>query len=101
MTELDIAASLQRSLRWLTAATCVLYLIVLAAAAVVWHDSHQTTASLCALRADVERRISAGEQFLAEHPHGTAGIPAASISVNIAGQRRTVKALSRLHCPPL
>lgn len=61
-------------------------------------DANQTTTALCALRADLERRVDSGEAFLAEHPEGFADIPALTIRKGIADQKRTIRALSGLDC---
>lgn len=58
----------------------------------------QNTASLCALRLDLERRVRQSESFLADHPEGFAGIPAGTIRIQVSGQRRTIKALAGLDC---
>lgn len=107
----DIAAELRRGLRWLGAATGVLYGVVVLLVVVFWHDSTsktrallreatRTTSALCALRGDLQTRINTSERFLADHPQGIPGISAASIRSSINGQRHTIAALSPLNCPP-
>ena len=62
-------------------------------------DAKQTTAALCALRSDLERRVATSEAFLAEHPHGIPGISAKQIRDGIRNQERTIRALSGIDCP--
>jgi ABC-type transporter Mla subunit MlaD len=62
-------------------------------------NARQTVKALCALRHDLEQRVAGGEQFLREHPHGIPGFPAETVRTSIAGQRRTIRALSDLTCP--
>lgn len=61
-------------------------------------EAKQTTAALCALRHDLQRRVQSSEQLLATHPQGIADIPAATIRKGIAEQKRTIGALSGLDC---
>lgn len=91
MPSFDIAIELKRSLRRLTVATFVLYL--LAVAAVV-----QTDVALCTLKSDIGHRVKSGEDFLAKHPHGIAGIPAATLRATLDSQKRSHDALSILPC---
>ncbi len=58
-----------------------------------------TTQALCSLRADVQKRVSSGNAFLATHPHGFAGISAPTLRSSIDNSQRTVDALSSLICP--
>jgi hypothetical protein len=62
------------------------------------HDAGVTTAALCALRSDLERRIASSQAFLREHPDGIPGIPARTIRDGIKNQERTIRALSRIDC---
>lgn len=61
-------------------------------------DTQQTRFALCALRTDLEVRVTSGQVFLAEHPHGIPGVPVQSIRDGIANQQRTIAALSDLDC---
>ena len=75
-------------------------------------DSALTHGALCSLRADLESRIVQAENqitqtvhYLASHPKGFPGVPAAVIKQNLNaqrqtldGQRRTVTSLSALRC---
>jgi hypothetical protein len=58
----------------------------------------RTNGSLCALRGDLESRVRQTDVFLAEHPGGFAGIPAATLRQSEQGQVRTIRALSNLKC---
>jgi hypothetical protein len=62
------------------------------------HATSRTTASLCALRHDLEQRVSDGEAFLIDHPRGIPGIPAKTLRQSIDGQRRTIRALRVVQC---
>jgi hypothetical protein len=62
------------------------------------HATNRSTTALCALRHDLERRVSDGERFLAEHPRGIPGIPAKTLRQSITGQRRTVGVLRIVQC---
>lgn len=105
----DIAAQLRRTLRVLGIATVALYLVVVVAVFLVYRDANQkrdalrrdevnTTAALCALRVDVERRIESSQGFLKEHPDGIPGFNAAAVKASLVNSQRTVKALSGLTC---
>lgn len=105
-------AQLQGSLRTLVIATVFLYvaLVGMGVAGFVLINNNQndteqlavqTTAALCALRADLNNRVVQGEQFLEDHPNGFAGFTPEAMQQQIEGQRRTVAALSVLECPPV
>lgn len=98
MPESDIASDIQRSIRWVGAATVLLYLLLGGAVVYVWHDSSTTRDALCALRGDLAQRVASSEAFLREHPDGIVGIPPASIRSGIANQKRTIETLSSLKC---
>lgn len=57
-----------------------------------------TTAALCALRGDLEKRVANSTAFLKEHPRGIPGIPAKTIRAGIENQRRTIEALDGIRC---
>ena len=63
------------------------------------HDAHVTTAALCALRGDLERRVASSRAFLAEHPDGIPGISAKVIRDGLRNQESTIRALSGIDCP--
>jgi hypothetical protein len=62
------------------------------------HEANQNTRALCALRHDLEQRVSAGGRFLADHPRGIPGVPAKTLRQSIDGQRRTIRALRSVDC---
>jgi hypothetical protein len=62
-------------------------------------SNDQTTVAVCELRKDLQRRVKASTQFLAEHPDGIPGISAADIRTGIDNQSRTIVALRGLDCP--
>lgn len=62
-------------------------------------QSSRINAALCTFRHDIEMRVAGSEKFLADHPQGFAGIPAATIRVSLDGQKRTIRALASLKCP--
>ncbi len=62
-------------------------------------DGAEAHAGLCALKADLVRRIGASEMFLHDHPNGIPGISAVTIAASIANQQATLKALKPIICP--
>jgi hypothetical protein len=58
------------------------------------------TQALCALRADLQTRVNSTNAFLVTHPHGIPGISAATLRSGVAGQERTIRALSTINCRP-
>ena len=64
----------------------------------VFHESARTTHALCALRGDLENRITASTKYLQEHPEGIPGVPVKVIRDGIQNQKRTVRALRSLSC---
>lgn len=89
---------LQRSLRWLVAATVVLWLVVVAFGAASYVVAARTHDALCTLRADLEQRVDSSRDFLKTHPDGIPGIPRATFDQGIANQERTIDALHELGC---
>jgi hypothetical protein len=65
----------------------------------VTSDEYRTTGALCALRADLQTRVTSGESFLKTHPKGFAGISRPVIESSLSGQRHTIRALALLICP--
>lgn len=61
-------------------------------------ENGKANIALCALRADLERRVEASEDFLDAHPEGFAGITAAQIRMGVQNSKRTIEALSILDC---
>lgn len=89
-------------LRQIRRAVLILYGIVallVLVAVFAFFANRQSTEALCALRGDLERRVSTSEEFLREHPNGIAGISARDIQDGIDNQQRTITALSGLSCP--
>lgn len=98
-----------RGLRWLTVAVVVTFVAIVVLGTYGWvtlerHRVELTRVTtdvnhaLCTLRADLERRVTDGRQFLADHPDGIPGISVEEIQRGIDGQERTVLALSSLTC---
>jgi nitrate reductase alpha subunit len=58
----------------------------------------QNGAALCALRRDLEGRVTDSRRFLSTHPHGIPGIPAAQIRASITNSGRTIRALRVIDC---
>jgi hypothetical protein len=103
---------LQQGLRRLSYATIGLFVVLVFLGGYFKYDSVQkdhviqntasiskeraddTNKALCALKNDLVVRIRTTQEFLAEHPKGTPGIPAASFKQSIANQQRTVDALT-------
>lgn len=61
-------------------------------------EGQEAHESLCALHADLERRLVLGREFLADNPDGIPGITAATLRSSIKNQEATLDALSRLDC---
>jgi len=96
--EQTTAGALRRALRWLAAATVVLYVILFAAGIKVYIDNQHTTDTLCTFRSDLETRVVGSILFLREHPEGLAGVPTKTIVDQITNQQRTITALQGLNC---
>lgn len=79
---------------WLVVITALVTYAILVVVAL----TTETRQALCALRGDLENRVAGAEQFLAEHPNGTPGLPAKFVRTSKDGQKRTIIALSVLHC---
>lgn len=94
----EVARSLRRSLRRLVVATVAVYLFLAAIAIKATVESQQTNAALCALKGDLEARVSQSDNFLKTHPNGFAGIPASAIKVGVESEERTIRALHILSC---
>lgn len=61
-------------------------------------EGAEAHAAICVFRADLEQRVRSGRDFLADHPAGFAGIPAATLRASLANEQQTVSALSGLNC---
>jgi hypothetical protein len=96
----NVVGALQASLRKLTAATVVLYIVSVLLAVGAGYTANQNREAACALRADVERRTDEGKKFLIDHPHGLEklGFSRSDLLLSIHNQERTVDALGSLMC---
>jgi hypothetical protein len=112
-----VALQIQQAIRNLVLATAFLAVVLLAVVGVGFyiaqdqrHDLRtsitrndaridDTNDSLCALVADLKRRVVVAQDLLHANPDGTPGIPAAALQATIDGQQRTILALSKLDCP--
>jgi hypothetical protein len=61
-------------------------------------QGEQAHDAICALKADLDRRIQASLDFLVTHPNGIQGITAATIRQGIANQQLTIDALQEVTC---
>jgi hypothetical protein len=63
------------------------------------HVANQTRGALCALRSDVDKRISSSRDLLELYRQGPIfGIPRAVIVSSLSNSKRTRKSLENLHC---
>lgn len=62
-------------------------------------ENQQAKDALCVFRSDLQARVDAGNEFLADHPDGIPGIPAKQFRTSLDNQQRTVSALRGLSCP--
>lgn len=92
------AREVKRWLRVLVATTVVLYLALGGLFLSTRRDSTATRGALCALRADLDKRVQSSRDFLKANPDGAAGIPASVVRDSIVNQKQTVAVLSGLHC---
>jgi hypothetical protein len=106
----DIADEIRRGLRNLNIAVAAVALGLVVLVLLGYRDSINkrrdlervaTTneSALCSLRNDISDRVHTQQKLLIRHPHGLAGISAATIRANIAGQKRTIHSLDILECP--
>ena len=112
MNAIDVESDLQRGLRALVIATVTLYIVLLVVGIYFFVDSsnrrteleevaRSTNGALCSLRADMERRVAASEDFLKDNPNGIPGISNEDIQTALANQKRTIDALGNLDCARL
>jgi hypothetical protein len=83
---------------WQVLNSLALVVIVVVGFVIVTSQNDKVTGALCALRQDLSNRVVQTDKFVAEHPHGIPGIPAATLRVQADGQRRTIAALGGLSC---
>lgn len=104
----QLLREINRKLRLLVIATCVLWVAVVAVSIGVLFvtikvnsESSETKASLCTFRTDLQTRLDATRDILDKNPNAFdgLGIPKAVITQNIRNQQRTVDALRGLDCP--
>lgn len=95
-----IVVGIQSSLRKLTAATIVLYVVAIVIALAAGYTANMNRVAACSLRDGVERRVDNGRDFLANHPNGLPklGFTRSDIEKEIANQQRTVDSLGVLIC---
>lgn len=96
----SVVQGIQATLRKLTAATIVLYVVAILIGLGAAFTANMNREAACSLRGDVERRVAAGQQFLAGHPKGAPelGFTRADIVKEIANQQKTVDSLGVLIC---
>jgi hypothetical protein len=61
-------------------------------------NQRNDTQALCAFRGDLSRRVQSSIDYLAAHPNGILGIPAATIRLSLDNEQHTLTALSSLKC---
>lgn len=96
---LETASALRRALRWLVAATIVLYLGMFGVSLYIYDVSRDNTEVLCTFRDDVTARLETSTQYLLDHPKGTRDIPLSVLKASIANSKRTRDSLSGISCP--
>jgi len=101
----SIINPIKRTLHNLVIATVVIYIGLLLVGGFTLRESVNTSnesetthTSLCTLRADLKTRVATSEELLRSNPAGIPGITAKAIKESLAGQLRTIKALSVLEC---
>ena len=94
----NIAGAIKRALLFLVVATVVLYLGLAGLTYWAWQGQESNRDALCALRGDLEKRVSNSQKFLSENPEGIPGISATTIRDGIANQQRTIAALRGISC---
>lgn len=95
-----ILASIRRSFRFLVTATVVAYLALGGIAFYTYSTASENQQAVCNLRADLEHRVEASEEFLTEHPDTIRelGFTKAQVQKEINNQRRTLAALEVVSC---
>lgn len=95
----DIAEQLLKGQRRQTRAIIFVFLVLIAGGIYVWLQEARTHDALCTFRGELVVTNQQSRDFLRTHPHGIAGITAASIQVGIDNRQRTIDSLSSLNCP--
>lgn len=65
----------------------------------VYTTTENNKEALCAYQADLEQRITTGEQFLRDNPRGIPGIPAPTIRASLDNLKQALGAFSIVNCP--
>lgn len=99
MTESREARDVKRWLKVLVTLTVVLYVALIGLVAYVYDGANTNRDALCALRADLEKRVESSRTFLLANPKGVSGIPASIVQEQIVNQERTITALAGISCP--
>lgn len=94
----EVPYLLWRSLKRLTIATVILYLVLIAGGIKVYVDSKNTTDTLCIIRDDFQQRVDTSFRFLKDHPKGVPGFPPGVILKWGNQQQQTLNALNHLNC---
>lgn len=94
----EAAKAIQRTLNRLLIATVVLYGLLALGSLKVYLDGNKTKDALCSFRTDLEKRTTAGIDFLKEHPKGIAGISRNQLLTSLTNQQRTIVTLQGLGC---
>lgn len=99
MPEQDVAAQLLKGQRRQTIAMVIIYLALGLGGLYVWAQTSTIHSTLCTFRGELVNTNQQSRDFLRTHPHGIAGVTAASIQVGIDNRQRTIDSLGSLHCP--
>lgn len=101
----DVGAKLQKQLKqmlYLTVATFVLLMATIGYAVKTNYDlgvqGKQAHTAVCALRADLDKRVRATEAYLATHPGDILGIPREQVLSSLENQKATLRALATAGC---
>lgn len=96
----DVVRDIKRTLRRLTVATVLGYIVSISIAIGAGYFGNATREGACALRADVEHRVEVSKEYLIDHPKGAPalGLTRADILKEVANQERTVSSLAVVPC---
>lgn len=96
---------IQRALNIMIVATVLLWLVFGAAFAYLFvanqdrvGEGQRAHDAVCLLRADLQTRVTTGNQFLRDHPEGALGISASDLQRSLDNQQATIDALSEAGC---
>lgn len=96
--QLDLRRAILRRLNILTGVIVVFAAVLGSVIVYGYSKAHENTVALCALRADLDKRIVQSQGFLIDHPQGFAGISPAAIKTQISNSQRTRHTLRNLSC---